>query len=87
MNQAKNSGALISTPKASIILVRKKSPMTNIKDIPITHDLSGRYGTYPQMKDPAFQASIKKLVKELEKEYGPFGHSYFSRTKTTPPRI
>ena len=61
--------------------------MTNIKDIPVTYDLSGKYGTYPQMKDPAFQASMKKLAKEVEKQYGPFGHSYPSKTERTSPRI
>lgn len=57
--------------------------MTNIKNIPDSHDLSGRYGTYPQMKDPAFITSMEKLAKEVEKKYGPFGHSYPSKTKRT----
>ena len=61
--------------------------MTNIKNIPDSHDLSGRYGTYPQMKDPAFQTSMEKLAKEIEKEYGLFGHSYPTKTERTPHRI
>ena len=60
--------------------------MTNIKDIPNSHDLSGRYGTYPDMKNPAFQASIEKLTKEVEKQYG-LRHTYPSKPERTPHRI
>lgn len=60
--------------------------MTKIKDIPNSHDLSGRYGTYPQMKDPAFQASIEKLAKELNKEYG-LRRTYPAKTERTSHRI
>ena len=60
--------------------------MTKIKDIPNSHDLSGQYGTYPDIKDPAFQASIEKLAKELKKEYER-RHTYPTKTKRTSHRI
>ena len=56
--------------------------MTNIKNIPDSHDLSDRYGTYPQMKDPAFITSMEKLAKELNKEYG-LRRTYPAKTKRT----
>ena len=60
--------------------------MTNIKNIPNSHDLSGQYGDYAQMNNPAFQASIEKLAKELKKEYER-RHTYPTKTKRTSHRI
>lgn len=39
-------------------------------------DASGRYGNYAEFKDPAFLKAMSQIAKQLDDQYGSFGHSY-----------